>query len=59
MKPKLLLAPLFLCFAMSSIVMSESPGQAVIPFDTPDPTAVEAPDGKGLYVFSTGRGIQI
>lgn len=32
---------------------------AVIPFDTPDPTAIESPDGKGVYVFTTGRRIQI
>ena len=38
---------------------AESPGQAVIPFDTPDPTAIMTPDGKGIYVFATGPGIQI
>jgi arabinan endo-1,5-alpha-L-arabinosidase len=32
---------------------------AVLPFDTPDPTAMESPDGSGVYVFSTARGITI
>ena len=34
-------------------------GKAVIPFDTPDPTAIEAADGSGVYVFTTGPGINI
>lgn len=34
-------------------------GQAVIPFDTPDPTALEAPDGSGVYVFTTAPGINV
>lgn len=38
---------------------AQPPKQAVIPFDSPDPTAIMAPDGKGLYVFTTGRGISI
>jgi len=50
---------LFLCLAMPSLVCAESPRQAVIPFDSPDPTAIMAPDGKGIYVFTTGRGIPI
>ena len=53
------LVPFCLCLIISSVVLSESPGQAVIPFDSPDPTAIQTPDGKGLYVFSTGRGITI
>ncbi|MDR0327749.1 MAG: arabinan endo-1,5-alpha-L-arabinosidase [Planctomycetaceae bacterium] len=53
------LVPLCLCLAMPIIVQSASPGKAVIPYDTPDPTAVLTPDEKGLYVFSTGRGIPI
>jgi arabinan endo-1,5-alpha-L-arabinosidase len=32
---------------------------AVIPFDTPDPTALEAPDGSGVYVFTTAPGMNI
>ena len=38
---------------------AQSPKQAVIPFDSPDPTAIMTPDGKGLYVFTTSPGIQI
>ena len=34
-------------------------GLAVIPFDTPDPTAVAAVDGSGIYVFTTAPGINI
>ncbi|MDR0611434.1 MAG: arabinan endo-1,5-alpha-L-arabinosidase [Planctomycetaceae bacterium] len=43
-------------------VLSGEPQQkklAVIPFDTPDPTAIESPDGNGVYVFSTAKGITI
>lgn len=50
---------LCLYLVLSPILHSESPGLAVIPFDTPDPTAIQTPDGEGLYVFSTGRGITI
>ena len=32
---------------------------AVVPFDSPDPTAIEDPAGSGIYVFATGKGIQI
>ncbi|MCL2117311.1 MAG: arabinan endo-1,5-alpha-L-arabinosidase [Planctomycetaceae bacterium] len=32
---------------------------AVVPFDTPDPTALEAPDGSGIYVFTTAPGVNI
>ncbi|MDR1384350.1 MAG: arabinan endo-1,5-alpha-L-arabinosidase [Planctomycetaceae bacterium] len=45
--------------------MSELPAEAqqkklaVLPFDSPDPTALESPDGSGVYVFSTARGITI
>lgn len=45
--------------SFSSFVFAESFCQAVIPFDMPDPTAIEASDGKGVYVFATGHGIQI
>ncbi len=38
---------------------AQSSKQAVIPFDSPDPTAIEDPSGTGFYVFSTGRGIPI
>ena len=34
-------------------------GKAVIPFDTPDPTAIAAADGSGVYVFTTAPGINI
>lgn len=34
-------------------------GMAVVPFDSPDPTAIEDPRNGGVYVFSTGRGIPI
>jgi arabinan endo-1,5-alpha-L-arabinosidase len=46
-----------LCFAVA--VPAEEPKLAVIPFNTPDPTAVEAADGSGVYVFTTGRGINV
>ena len=49
----------FLCLILPLAAYAESPKQAVIPFDSPDPTAIMAPDGKGLYVFTTGRGIPI
>ncbi len=32
---------------------------AVIPYNTPDPTAMEATDGSGVYVFSTNPGITL
>jgi len=51
--------PFFLCLILPIAVYAESPKQAIIPFDSPDPTAIMAPDGKGLYVFTTGRGIPI
>ena len=52
--------PLFLCFAIfCCLVQAQAPKQAVVPFDSPDPTAIMTPDGKGLYVFTTGVGIQI
>jgi arabinan endo-1,5-alpha-L-arabinosidase len=51
--------PLCLCLVMPLATCAEPPRQAVVPFDSPDPTALMAPDGKGLYVFTTGRGIQI
>jgi arabinan endo-1,5-alpha-L-arabinosidase len=53
------LVPLCLCLAMPLVVQSASPGKAVTPYDAADPTAVLTPDEKGLYVFSTGRGIPI
>ena len=48
-----------MCLALSLAIQAESPKLAVVPFDSPDPTAMMAPDGKGLYVFTTGRGIPI
>jgi arabinan endo-1,5-alpha-L-arabinosidase len=51
--------PFFLCLALPVVLYAQSPKQAVIPYDTPDPTAILTPDEKGLYVFSTGRGIPI
>ena len=51
--------PFCLCLALSLALYAESPKLAVVPFDSPDPTALMAPDGKGLYVFTTGRGIPI
>ena len=50
---------LCMCLAMLYLFCANAPGQAVIPFDTPDPTAIMAPDGKSIYVFATGPGIQI
>lgn len=56
---------LFLCLAVGLFclpVFSAEPQQkklAVLPFDTPDPTAIESPDGNGVYVFSTAQGITI
>jgi len=61
-KKRFWLGPIIL-FCMGAAVphslYAESPRLAVVPFDSPDPTAVETPDGKGLYVFTTGRGISI
>ena len=52
----LLLAGLTLnCLAL----FAQEQGLAVIPFDTPDPTAFESPDGSGVYVFTTAPGINI
>ena len=52
----LLLAGLTLnCLAL----FAQEQGLAVIPFDTPDPTALESPDGSGVYVFTTAPGINI
>lgn len=34
-------------------------GLAVVPFDSPDPTAIEDPRDGAVYVFTTGRGIPI
>lgn len=43
----------------SSVSGQDWDSLAVIPYDTPDPTAMEAKDGSGLYVFSTNPGITI
>ena len=40
-------------------LLAQEQRQAVIPFDTPDPTALEAPDGSGIYVFTTAPGMNI
>ena len=53
------LASICLCLLVPYAVCGESPRLAVIPFDTPDPTAIEAPNGNGVYVFATAPGIQI
>jgi len=52
-----LVAGLFLLSVFSA--EAQTPKLAVIGFDTPDPTAIESPDGSGVYVFSTARGITI
>ncbi|MDR0869315.1 MAG: arabinan endo-1,5-alpha-L-arabinosidase [Planctomycetaceae bacterium] len=44
------------CCLTGSALFAEMPA-AVTPFDAPDPTAVQTPDG--FYAFTTGRGIQI
>jgi arabinan endo-1,5-alpha-L-arabinosidase len=55
----------FLCLTFSLFCLPAFSGEpqqkklAVIPFDTPDPTAIESPDGNGVYVFSTAKGITI
>ena len=59
MKHYRFLLAFFLCLVSPLAAYAQSPKQAVIPFDSPDPTAIMTPDGKGLYVFATGRGIQI
>ena len=57
---RLFFLPLYLCLIVSAAVYAQEPTKlAVVPFDSPDPTAIMTPDGKGLYVFTTGRGIQI
>ncbi len=33
--------------------------QAIVPFDSPDPVAIEAHDGSGFYAFVTGPGLVI
>ena len=54
------LLPFYLwCLLTPFFVFGDSPLQAVIPFETPDPTAIMTPDGKGIYVFATAPGIQI
>lgn len=55
----LFLSGLILWFAVAFPLLADTVREAVIPFDTPDPTAIESVDGKGVYVFATGRGIQI
>ncbi len=51
----------FLCLFGAGLPLSaqEQRRMAVIPFDTPDPTALESPDGSGVYVFTTAPGITI
>ena len=51
----LLFALAFCCLPL----LAQEQRLAVIPFDTPDPTAIEAPDGSGVYVFTTAPGINI
>lgn len=41
------------------VVRAEETKQAVLPFDTPDPTLLKDPGGSGFYLFTTGRGIPI
>ena len=48
-----------LCFFALHIVHAQTPKWAVVPFDSPDPTAVMTPDEQGIYVFATGRGLTI
>jgi len=52
---------IFACLCQFGLAQqnAEPPRQAIVPFDSPDPTAIMSPDGKGLYVFATGRGIAI
>lgn len=33
--------------------------QAIIPFDSPDPTVIEEKDGSGFYAFTTAPGINV
>lgn len=46
--------------ACGPLVCGQEPDSlAVIPYNTPDPTAMEGMDGSGIYVFSTNPGITI
>jgi arabinan endo-1,5-alpha-L-arabinosidase len=38
---------------------ARTPKEAVLFYDTPDPAAIEAADGSGVYLFTTGKGINI
>ncbi len=68
---KPLFVPFLLAVAFSfTLVFSPMPSQgqptknqldglAVVPFESPDPTAIQVAGQKGVYVFSTGHGIPI
>jgi arabinan endo-1,5-alpha-L-arabinosidase len=44
---------------LTTSVFSQEPRLSLIPFDTPDPTAIISDDGSGVYVFTTAAGIRI
>ncbi|MDR3109006.1 MAG: arabinan endo-1,5-alpha-L-arabinosidase [Planctomycetaceae bacterium] len=46
-------------FLLITSAFSQEPKLSLIPFDTPDPTALIADDGSGIYVFTTAAGIRI
>ncbi len=58
MHPSRLLLCLTACLCMSSAVRADDPIEEVLA-GTPDPTIIEARDGSGYYIFSTGRGVPI
>ncbi|MCL2623255.1 MAG: arabinan endo-1,5-alpha-L-arabinosidase [Planctomycetaceae bacterium] len=55
----ILFALLLLDGLLPGVAVGNGQQEAVIPFDTPDPTALESPDGSGVYVFTTAPGITI
>ncbi len=63
--PLIAVTLLFALFVALSLPARAEPGDrsldnlAIVPFDSPDPTAIQMPGKQGVYVFSTGRGIPI
>ena len=56
---KFTLSLFWVLFTFALTINAQEPKQAVIPYETPDPTVLESPDGSGIYVFTTGRNITI
>lgn len=50
---------LFVASLLVAFSVAAETRYGVIPVDSPDPTAIDAHDGSGVYVVTTGRGIPI